>query len=223
MKKHYKSIISFVFISLGIAYYIKNLGNYFDITRPPIKSDVILCLGGETEYRVFKAFELFKLGYSTKNKIIITDKYASMVSSKIDFLKANGLIEETNIINNSKTQNTYEELMFMKKYMLKNNYKSLIILSSPAHSKRINMLIENFIKFSDSNITFIIVGDNVEWWNKSEYYKNRKAVSFVSQEFFKIIYNYIFYMLDSFIEFDEETISNLIKLKTSIYKYFKFY
>jgi hypothetical protein len=142
-----------------------------------------------------------------------------MINTKLTFLKTKGL-DDNNIFFNSETSNTYQELLFVKEYMIKNNYKSIIILSTNPQSKRIDMLIKNFINFSENNISYTIVGENPKWWNKETYYYDNKAIVLVIKEFFKIIYNYGYYKLDSIIKFDYETTDNLIKYKTSISKYF---
>jgi hypothetical protein len=218
LKKYYKKIVILFFFIITI-FSIKNLGYFFDITQQAIKSDVILCLGGDTENRVKIAFKLYEENFSFQNKIILTDKYQTMINTKLAFLKTKGL-EDRNILSSSKTSNTYQELLFVKEYMIKNNYKSVLILATNPHSKRIDMLIKNFINFTENNINYTIVGENPKWWNKESYYYNNKAIVSVSKEFFKIIYNYGYYKLDSIIKFDDETTNNLIKYKTSISRYF---
>jgi hypothetical protein len=218
LKKYYKNIVILFFFIITI-FTIKNLGYFFDITQQAIKSDVILCLGGDTENRVKIAFKLYEENFSFQNKIILTDKYQTMINTKLTFLKTKGL-DDNNIFFNSETSNTYQELLFVKEYMIKNNYKSIIILSTNPQSKRIDMLIKNFINFSENNISYTIVGENPKWWNKETYYYDNKAIVLVIKEFFKIIYNYGYYKLDSIIKFDDETTNNLIKYKTSISKYF---
>jgi hypothetical protein len=217
LKKYYKKILILFFLILSILL-IKNLGYFFDITKEAIKSDIILCLGGDTKHRIKRALELYNNGYSSKNIIVITDKYNTMVNKKAAYLKTKGL-KENNIITNSSTLNTYDELKFIKKYMIENNYKNLIILSAEPHSRRIEILINNFIKFSKDKITYNLVGENSDWWDIDNYYKNKKAILFIMKESLKIIYNYIYYKLDTFFKFHHETTNNLIKYKTSIFKY----
>lgn len=211
--------ISFLIFFLYLLFYsIKNLGYYFDITSQPIKSDIIICLGGENGTRIKKSLDLLNNNYSTKNIILLTDRYQNNLNLKLDFLERSSIKRE-NIISTSETFNTYEELIFAKKFMLMNNYNSIIILSTEPHSKRIKILIENFIKFSENNITYTIVGENTRWWDKKEYYKNKNAIFFILREIFKIIYNYIFYTLDPIFEFDNKTIIQLIKIKTKTYEF----
>lgn len=217
LKKYYKKVI-ILFILIITFYSIKNLGYLFDITTEPIKSDIILCLGGDKTDKIRIALELFQNNYSLKNKIIITDKYQEMIDKKISLLKKEGLKEE-NIISNVSTLNTYDELKFIKKYMIENNYKSVVIISVKPHSRRIEMLINNFIHFSNENITYSLVGPNSDWWEKKQYYNNKKAILFIINETFKIIYNYIYYKLDLLFNFNIETTHNLLKYKILIFKY----
>lgn len=217
LKEYYK-ILFFTFIAAFCIFYsIKNLGYFFDITSPPIKSDIIICLGGD-DTRINKAIELFNAKYSTKNKLILTDNNDISIDIKLKILKQNGL-KKDNIFSNSKTINTYQELNFLKNHMIKNNYNSVIIISSEPHSKRIKILIENFLKFSEKNISYIIVGADSVWWNKETYYKNTKAILFIIRESCKISYNYIFYKLDQIFKFNDESKLKLINYKNKIFKF----
>jgi hypothetical protein len=211
LKKYYKKIVILFFFIITI-FSIKNLGYFFDITQQAIKSDVILCLGGGSKNRIKKTFELYQNEYSLRNKILITDISQHLINKKVIFLKREKLKDE-NIIYNSKTFNTYEELKFAKEFMIKNNYKSIIIISSEPHSKRIDILISNFLNFSENNIKYTIVGEDADWWDKEEYYYNNKAIFFILRELIKIIYNYLFYSIDSTFKFETETIKNLIEYR----------
>lgn len=63
---------SLAIFSLIIIFLIINLGNFLDISEEPIKSDVIVSLGGGNLDRTKKAFELYEKDFSLKKIIILT-------------------------------------------------------------------------------------------------------------------------------------------------------
>jgi hypothetical protein len=210
LKKLSKFFIFILFL-LGIFYYlIINLGYIFDVTSNATKSDLILCLGGGEKERLAKTIELYKLNYG--EKILLTATNMEVINKEIKLLEEEK-INENNILFKDKLLNTYDELSFTKELMIKNNYKSVLIISDEPHSLRIKILIESFIKFDKNNISYIIVGSNPKWWNKKEFYKHKRAIYFVARESFKILFNLVFYTLNSYFSFDNETLLTLEKYK----------
>lgn len=217
--KIYFKIGLYSFIILLCTLLIKNAGYYFDITSKPIKSDVIVCLGGGKGERLDKAISLLINDYSNDNSIIITSKYKNSILKKKKLLLKKNI---TNIISTYETQNTLEELLFIKKLIIKNSYKRIMIVTTNAHSKRTSLLINHFLDVEKLNITFNIVGTNPDWWNKKNYYKNKKAVFFVLKESLKIIYNFCYYTLNKYYNFNEETINLLYQIKKYLINYLNY-
>ena len=69
-----------------------------------------------------------------------------------------------------------EELLFIKKYMLYNNYKSVLFVSHPQHSRRISVLANFIANYKENDLQFSIVSCDLEWWDKSNYYKNKTSL-----------------------------------------------
>ena len=180
-----------LFIILG-TFIILNLGNFLDISEAPKKSDVIVSLGGGDLDRVKKSLELYKKDFSTKNILILTGSSENANDPRIKYIKSNN-ISEINIVEAFDTKNTYEEMIFIKTFLIEKNYTSAIIVSDAPHSKRISYLL-NIIKIENSsNLEFNIVSSSGLWWNKELYYKNIRAKVFASSESFKLIYSYFMY------------------------------
>ena len=190
---------SFTFFSLIIIFLIINLGNFLDISEEPIKSDVIISLGGGNLDRIKKAFELYEKSFSLKKIIILTgdertikDKNNNLDDKRIKYLKEYH-INTNNIIHEIAVENTIEEINYIKEYLIKNQYASAIIVSDPPHTKRIKYLLNKIHKVNDEYLNFILVKSDVNWWNKETYYKNKKAQMFALSESFKLIYSYFMY------------------------------
>jgi hypothetical protein len=219
--KKSSNLFILVLISLSIfSFSIIKLGYIFDITKDPVKVDLILCLGGGEKQRLKKTIELYKLKYS--EKILLTNKDKLIIDKKILVLKKEDIAEK-NIFFKYNLLNTFDELSFAKELMIKYNYKSILIISDEPHSLRINMLIKSFINFKKESIEYTIVGSNAPWWNKKIFYTNKDAIRFIIMECFKIIHNYVFYTLSEHFTFQEKTINSLqLEKKEFIEKLNKF-
>jgi hypothetical protein len=97
------------------------------------------------------------------------------------------------IIIEKDPKNTKEEVLFIKKYMKGNGYKSALIVTDPPHSRRVSLLISLVSVEGDETMNFHIIGSDVQWWNSEQYYKNEHARSFVQNESIKILYSLFAY------------------------------
>lgn len=217
-------LLSGIFIIL-----LMNLGRFFDITVEPKKADIIVYLGGGSSERLEKSLELYKLGYSKTNKIIYTGPLIVRQSkkdlngfNKKKYLKEHG-ISEKNIIYAEDTGNTMKEVLFVKNYMLEHHYKSVIFISDPYHSRRIMFLAKVINNYDDANLSCVVVGSDVKWWDRIHYYKNKKARRAVISEISKLVHNTIAYgVLQKFglLEVVKETFAPLIHFfRVDIYRY----
>jgi len=192
---------SFFIIITIVIILILNLGKFLDITSKPQKADIIVYLGGGLNERIEKTVALYKEGYSQTNKIIFTGtkwyRYTQLygkfnaVSDKKDFLIKHG-IDLENIIY-YKASNTMQEVKIIKKYLIEHHLDSVIFVTDPPHSRRVEMLANTICKFDDEGIKIYIVGSDVSWWNKDKYYLSRNGLLFASLEIIKIPYNYMIY------------------------------
>jgi len=178
---------------------LMNLGKFLDITDQPQKADIIVCLGGGYAERLEKSLQLYKHGYSKTDKIILTGSLIGRLSkenikgiNKIKYFKEHN-VPEKNIVFTEDTSNTMEEVLFVKDYMLKHHYTSVIFISEPTHSRRISFLAKFVNNYDDANLSYVIVGSDVKWWNRDHYYKNKRARRVVMYEISGLIHNFITY------------------------------
>lgn len=153
---------------------------FFDKTTKIVKKvDLIYCLGGGFDHsRINKAKELFDKNYSLSRKIIYTG--ADYSNSRI--YPSSKLVEIETYKN---LQNTFEEISFLKDYMLKNNYKNVIIITDKYHSLRIHLFIKYLFDFNSDGIKHIIVSPS----NRDFFYTYKNSLL----EVIKIVFNFIKY------------------------------
>ncbi len=193
-----KIIIIFFLLFLLSLYIFINLGNFVDNTQKPIKSDIIVSLGGEAGCRLQEALKLYKEEFSNSKKIIYTgDEFTENGKhpfNKRDFLEQNG-VDKSNIIHikRSMAYNTMEEIFAIKEMMLKHQLKSVIFVSHPWHTGRISFLANIIANYDDAGLQFTVTACNRNWWHKKYYYKSSSSRRVAIRETKKILYNLIKY------------------------------
>jgi len=178
-----------------------NLGNILDLSEKNIKkSDVIVALGGGGKNaRIEESLILYEKHYSFSNYIVFTGNNKYYIRNmKIFFLKNSVL--ETNIISINNVSNTMEELIEIKKYLKKNNFKSVLFITHPTHMLRIKLLADFFLDYKKENININFASaDHTNLWNKNLYFLEFESIKLVFLEIIKIIFNFSKYYLYSII------------------------
>jgi len=177
-----------------------NLGCFVDVTEEPKQSDIIVSLGDDfSGCRLKKALSIYKKGYSSVGKLVYTGRDALNPSidasgSKTTYLLRQNLKnKEFTHIDKSIILNTMEEVLFIKKYMLYHNYKSVMFVSHPQHSRRIKVFAEYIANYKESGLDLSIVSCDPIWWSKKTYYLNKTALKVTIYEIVKLFYNLIKY------------------------------
>lgn len=182
-----KIYILFVFFILFISYLYLNLGNFLNITKNPSKTQLLVCLGGGVhKKRLNKTIELLQNGFLEGENIIFTGvKKLPKGSDKF-------FNENVNIIINSKTKNTMEEILYIKDFIKKNYISSVTFITSPPHSRRVKIFWNNFGE-DLRNVKFQVVGSELNFWNDKYFYKNQVAKKYAHREIIKLVYNFFIY------------------------------
>lgn len=197
--KHYKKLLIATLLLFFCVIIFLNLGRFIDVTQKPLKSDIIISLGGDNGCRLETALKLYKEGLSASGKLMYTGREAigpsySLSLSKKKYLENNG-VQTQGIIHVDKSiiTNTMGEVFFIKEYMLRHNLKSVIFVSHPQHSRRISTLAKYVADYNSAGLDFIVASCHPEWWNKEHYYMNELAIKVSIREALKLIYNFIKY------------------------------
>ena len=178
--------IVFTILFLVVPFVLLNYGKWIDATEEPVKSDIIICLGGGTHHRTVRSKELLYAGYAKENYILFVGEEARYNTRKIkkSYPKLPTVIDES-------PKNTVEEIRFIKQYMEKNNHKSALIVTDPTHSRRVKLLC-SLIPLGDVTQKFHIVSSEVEWWSVECYWCNKRSWKLVKSESIRILYTLIF-------------------------------
>ena len=163
---------------------------YKDELKP---ADVIVVIpGSETEYSVAHGAKLFKEGWARKDKIILSGGNAIWKYTWSSLMKEQSMslgVPVNAIFLEEKSSSTKENALFTKEIIKKHRYTSLILVTSPYHSKRANII---FRKSMGNEIKVLSAPSEEsrfqfkDWWKRE---RDRKAV-FI--EFFKLFWFSVF-------------------------------
>lgn len=177
------------------------LGRFVDVTEPPEPADVIVALGGdESGCRLQKALQYYQEGNSLSRKFLYT--YVDMLSnramsksgSRRIYLEENGVIPTDIVhIDENVVYNTMEEVFFVKQYLLAHNYHSVLFVSHPQHSRRIEWMARYLADYDGSGLRFQVAGCEPYWWHRNTYFQNKIGFAVAVQELAKIVYNFFKY------------------------------
>lgn len=166
------------------------VGWYLSPQDPIEKADAIVTVsGGDNNARIKKTVELYKEGWSP---IVIYSGAAAEgnisnaaamrnISVKMGVPRSDILIEED-------SKDTTENASFTAKIIKENNYKSIILVTSPYHQRR---TVELFKKELGKDFKIINQSAIDEDWRKKGWWKDEQGRFLTIGELGKIFVNYI--------------------------------
>ena len=182
-----KIVFSLVLFLLLVVFVFLNLGKWIDVTEKPVKADIIVCLGGGTVERLNMAVDLFNKGYIRSESVMLIGESYDTTS----YLEKT--YPYTSIEQHHEPKNTKEEVLYIKRYMVKYGYKSVLIVTDPPHSRRVSLLHSLLDIEGDDDIDFHMVSSKVLWWNEKKYYDDDRSGKFVFAETIRILYSVFCY------------------------------
>ena len=198
-------ILFFFTILITFLIFSFNLGKILDITTPPTKTDLLVCLGGGiSKNRAEKTAELYKNSFLKTNYIIFTG------TSSLNKNITKSFDENIDLITNAKVKNTMEEILYIKEFIKEKNLKSVTFITEAPHSRRIQIFWENFGDKLD-DVSFSVVASQFDDWDSNTYYKNENSLKYAFSETTKLIYNIFLYGVLEKFGFKEEFESNYKK------------
>lgn len=178
-------MVLFWFVFLPWAFL--NYGKFMDATKTPVKSDLIVCLGGGTVERLNKAVSLHDKGYSKSSKVVLLgESYDTKAYLEKTY-------PHTQIEQHHKPKNTKEEVLYIKNYMLKQGYKTALVVTDPPHSRRVRVLESVLGVEGDSDLVLRMVSSEVTWWKAKKYYDDKRSGETVLSETMRILYSILCY------------------------------
>lgn len=140
------------------------------------KSDVIIVLGGEIKgERTKKAVELYNQGLA--DTLLFSDgtdlSWRTKAVEEMTSLALELGVPPKAIMEETDSRSTYENAVYSKKLLLKNNYKSAIVVTTNWHSKRSKFIFDKVFEGTNITLTYANAPDEridslKDWWKDSE-------------------------------------------------------
>ncbi len=184
-----KKIILILIIIVGLVVgLVAFVGFYLSPQSGLSKSDVIVAIsGGETQARAKEAISLYKDGWS--KKIIFSgaaeDKDSISNAEAMQRIAIWEQVPPEDIIIEEKSANTYENAQMVKPILEENDYKKIILVTSPYHQRRAYLC---FKKFLGDGYEILNHSAKDSSWRRSKWWENKKSLYLTYTEFSRVIY-----------------------------------
>lgn len=163
------------------------LGSFLSPQDKLEKADVIVVVsGGETFSRTQKAVELYKDNWAPK--IIVSGAARSGEISNAMAMKSYAIkkgVLAKDIFIEEESNSTYENALFSKEIIEENNFKKIILVTSPYHQRRTYM---NFRFVLGPDYQIINQSSSDSNWSSSSYFESKKNIKTTFDEFSRIMY-----------------------------------
>jgi uncharacterized SAM-binding protein YcdF (DUF218 family) len=172
---------------VGRGFLLEKAGGYLykkDDLKP---ADAIVVLAGEEKERVEYGAKLFKEGWARKNRIIMSGgpavwkySWASLMKDQAESLG----IPEKAILLEEKSRSTEENAIYTREILLKHGYKTIILVTSPYHSRRASVI---FGRVLGSGIKIISAPSEESWFGFDQWWQRKRDRDMVLSEYSKFI------------------------------------
>jgi len=200
----------FFIIYILLSYYhapiLTRIGRYLIVEHPPEKSDLIVCLAGGNIERGLATADAYKEGLAPRIYISREEvpdgydlleetglKYPKQVDLLTMLLKESGVPESAILTGESTVKSTMEEAQAVRKEVGKRELQSIIIITSPTHTRRTWLTYRHV--FEDSNVRILVMSSKYSKFRPEDWWEKRRYIREVIIEYEKLIYYTLKYFL----------------------------
>ena len=195
-------IILFIILLEYHTAFLTFAGNYLVLEHKPERVDLIVCLGGNNIERGLAVSDAYNAGLAPLIYISrprVPDGYDMLEGKNVKypeeadllevFLKDLKIPEKAVIRDDTYVENTFDEAVCAKKEVVKRGFKSLIITTSPTHSRRAWRTFKKV--FEGTGVMIYSLPTEYSNYNPETYWRERKYLKEVILEYQK----FLFYVL----------------------------
>ena len=164
MKMYKKIIITSTITLATICIIMTGILISLDVSQTEVEqpADIIVSLAGGNGSRVEKAWELYMQHYSKADKLILTCVPKNPEKTMNIHPRLKYLVEHKEIRYEpappAETKNTWHEILYIKRYMQKHGYHSVIIVTDPLHVARVRMTLDRVGHFKEAGLEYQVIG-----------------------------------------------------------------
>lgn len=198
--------IIYTLLSAFHASLLTRLGAFLIVKHSPQESDLIVCLAGGNVDRGLATAQAFQKGlapYIFMAREELPDGYDLLRERGLDYpenvdlmmmlLEQQGISRSVFLTSDRTVESTMDEAEYIKDLVIEKGYKSLILITSPTHSRRAWLTFEKV--FEESDVRVLSLPSSYSKFNPRDWWKQRKYVREVIIEYQKLIYYTYKYLL----------------------------
>jgi len=192
------AVIFYVLLSYFHAPILTQLGKYLVVQHPLEKSELIVCLAGGDVERSIASADLFARGFAPMVFIArepIPDGLEMLKQKGVAYpesrdrvamiLKGLGVPESAVIGNDEPVESTFQEAERVGAIIRDKKYRSLILVTSPSHSRRAWLTFRKTIP--DKEVRITVMPTPYSKFRAEDWWKTRRYVRDVIMEYQKLI------------------------------------
>jgi len=162
------------------------MAKWLDVNNRPEKVDVLITLGGDSERELYAA-ELYRFGFAPK--IIMSGYGSSTLQMANKAVQAGVRVQD--IIVEDKSTNTYENAVYSREIVLKQNFKSAIVVTSPYHMRRTKLVFGRV--FRNTGVKLLYCSTKDSGFNTDGRCTSDTDRQLVKREYVKLVYYWLRY------------------------------
>ncbi|MFH1487619.1 MAG: YdcF family protein [Pseudomonadota bacterium] len=200
--------IKWLFLAFAIIYFLLSqyhaplltfLGRGLVLEHPPQKADLIVCLAGGNVERGLAAADAYKGGLAPKifvSREELPDGYELLKERGIHYPETIdlliGIFQEMGVPGSAifrsevPVKSTFEEAKTVREFVKKGGVKSMILVTSPTHSRRAWLTFKKV--FKDTDVRILMRPSAYSKFSPEDWWKKRRYVKSVIIEYQKLIY-----------------------------------
>lgn len=173
--------IAFLFIIINKDLFLRGIGGFLVLEDAVKPADAIVVLGGHEKERVQYAAQLYDQGFS---KLIVMSGRQALKMKQQAVLAG---VPQDKILLETKTMHTYQHPLFVKALLKEQGIKSVIVVSSPYHMRRVKMLFDR--AFHNSGITLLYCPAEKSWFDARHWWRSSDGRRVIYSEYVKMAVN----------------------------------
>jgi uncharacterized SAM-binding protein YcdF (DUF218 family) len=199
-------LIIYTLLSYYHAPILARVGSYLVVEHPLQKADLIVCLTGGPVERGLAAAETYKKGLGPRifiGRTGLPDGYEILKQRGLHYPESRDLVKtmlqglgvpaSDCLTSDRCVGSTYEEAQEVMDLTQKSGYRSLIIVTSPTHTRRAWLTFKKV--FEKNEVKIMMLPSRYSGFRSDDWWKTRKYVKEVAIEYQKLAYYTLKYFL----------------------------
>jgi uncharacterized SAM-binding protein YcdF (DUF218 family) len=189
----------YVLVSVYYIPILTEIGRYLVVEQPPERSDLIVCLAGGNVERGLSAADAFQRGLAPKIFVareLIPDSYDILSRRGVAYpesrdllvamLRGLGVPASAILTSDTPSANTLMEASIVRKLVKERNYRSILLVTSPTHSRRAWLVFRKVL--GSEGVRIQVIPASYSGFKAEAWWKDPRYVREVVLEYEKLIY-----------------------------------